>query len=118
VPRDVGTSVPSPTLAAANGLEVCFSLHSICNLVSCAFFPPEDTMRNMVRFYPIGQGSFSDGMPLGISGTFNFMIVFQAEHNILMLLSLLALRALCRRKIKHFLEKEATISITLYYGSC
>ena len=35
-------------------------------------------------FYPIGQGSFSDGMPLGISGTFNFMLVFQAEHNILM----------------------------------
>ncbi|KAH0725010.1 hypothetical protein KY284_000875 [Solanum tuberosum] len=34
--------------------------------------------------YPIGQGSFSDGMPLGISGTFNFVIVFQAEHNILM----------------------------------
>ncbi|TRV32253.1 MAG: photosystem II q(b) protein, partial [Microcystis flos-aquae Mf_QC_C_20070823_S20D] len=31
-----------------------------------------------------GQGSFSDGMPLGISGTFNFMFVFQAEHNILM----------------------------------
>jgi hypothetical protein len=30
--------------------------------------------------YPIGQGSFSDGMPLGISGTFNFMIVFQAEQ--------------------------------------
>merc|ERR1711957_822065 len=26
----------------------------------------------------------SDGMPLGISGTFNFMLVFQAEHNILM----------------------------------
>jgi len=26
--------------------------------------------------YPIGQGSFSDGMPLGISGTFNFMLVF------------------------------------------
>jgi len=35
-------------------------------------------------FYPIGQESFSDGMPLGISGTFNFMLVFQAEHNILM----------------------------------
>ncbi|KAJ4978603.1 hypothetical protein NE237_009383 [Protea cynaroides] len=34
--------------------------------------------------YPISQGSFSDGMPLGISGTFNFMIVFQVEHNILM----------------------------------
>jgi photosystem II P680 reaction center D1 protein len=27
---------------------------------------------------------FSDGMPLGISGTFNLMLVFQAEHNILM----------------------------------
>ena len=34
--------------------------------------------------YLFGQGSFSDGMPLGISGTFNFMLVFQAEHNILM----------------------------------
>ena len=34
--------------------------------------------------YPAGQGSVSDGMPLGISGTFNFMLVFQAEHNILM----------------------------------
>ena len=34
--------------------------------------------------YPIGQASFSDAMPLGISGTFNFMLVFQAEHNILM----------------------------------
>ena len=33
--------------------------------------------------YTLGQGSFSDGMPLGISGTFNFMLVFQAEHNIL-----------------------------------
>ncbi|KAK7321883.1 hypothetical protein VNO80_35458 [Phaseolus coccineus] len=30
------------------------------------------------------SSGFSDGMPLGISGTFNFMIVFQAEHNILM----------------------------------
>ena len=33
---------------------------------------------------PMDCGSFSDGMPLGISGTFNFMLVFQAEHNILM----------------------------------
>jgi photosystem II P680 reaction center D1 protein len=32
-----------------------------------------------------GQGSFSDAMPLGISGTFNYMLVFQAEHNILTL---------------------------------
>ena len=28
--------------------------------------------------------SFRLGMPLGMSGTFNFMLVFQAEHNILM----------------------------------
>ena len=34
--------------------------------------------------YPFGQGSFSDAMPLGISGTFNYMLVFQAEHSILM----------------------------------
>ena len=34
--------------------------------------------------YPSGQACFSDAMPLGISGTFNFMLVFQAEHNILM----------------------------------
>ncbi|KAI5441953.1 hypothetical protein KIW84_011131 [Lathyrus oleraceus] len=33
---------------------------------------------------PIGQGRFSDGMPLGIFVTFNFMIIFQAEHNNLM----------------------------------
>ena len=30
------------------------------------------------------SSSFSDAMPLGISGTFNYMLVFQAEHNILM----------------------------------
>ncbi|NJR57330.1 MAG: Photosystem Q(B) protein 1, partial [Acaryochloris sp. CRU_2_0] len=34
--------------------------------------------------YPIGQGSFSEGLPLGISGTFHFMMAVQAEHNILM----------------------------------
>ncbi|MFQ6631795.1 hypothetical protein Gotur_008933 [Gossypium turneri] len=38
----------------------------------------------VLLIYPIGQGSFSYGMPLGISGTFNFMIIFQTEHNILM----------------------------------
>ena len=27
---------------------------------------------------------FLDAMPLGISGTFNYMLVFQTEHNILM----------------------------------
>merc|ERR1711968_102680 len=42
------------------------------------------TYQLVVFHFFIGVCSFSDGMPLGISGTFNFMIVFQAEHNILM----------------------------------
>jgi photosystem II P680 reaction center D1 protein len=49
-----------------------------------AFSAPVVAACAVFVFYPIGQGSFSDGMPLGISGTFNFMLVFQAEHNILM----------------------------------
>jgi photosystem II P680 reaction center D1 protein len=49
-----------------------------------AFSAPVVAATAVFVFYPIGQGSFSDGMPLGISGTFNFMLVFQAEHNILM----------------------------------
>merc|ERR1712125_275632 len=49
-----------------------------------AFSAPVAAASAVFLVYPIGQGSFSDGMPLGISGTFNFMLVFQAEHNILM----------------------------------
>jgi photosystem II P680 reaction center D1 protein len=49
-----------------------------------AFSAPVAAATAVFIVYPIGQGSFSDGMPLGISGTFNFMLVFQAEHNILM----------------------------------
>jgi photosystem II P680 reaction center D1 protein len=49
-----------------------------------AFSAPVAAATAVFLNYPIGQGSFSDGMPLGISGTFNFMLVFQAEHNILM----------------------------------
>jgi photosystem II P680 reaction center D1 protein len=49
-----------------------------------AFSAPLVAAAAVFVVYPIGQGSFSDGMPLGISGTFNFMLVFQAEHNILM----------------------------------
>jgi photosystem II P680 reaction center D1 protein len=49
-----------------------------------AFSAPVAAAAAVFIVYPIGQGSFSDGMPLGISGTFNFMLVFQAEHNILM----------------------------------
>ena len=49
-----------------------------------AFSAPLIAATAVFILYPIGQGSFSDGMPLGMSGTFNFMLVFQAEHNILM----------------------------------
>jgi photosystem II P680 reaction center D1 protein len=49
-----------------------------------AFSGPVVAASAVFIVYPLGQGSFSDGMPLGISGTFNFMLVFQAEHNILM----------------------------------
>ena len=49
-----------------------------------AFSAPVAAAAAVFVICPISQGSFSDGMPLGISGTFNFMLVFQAEHNILM----------------------------------
>ncbi|KAL8231810.1 hypothetical protein R6Q57_001588 [Mikania cordata] len=49
-----------------------------------AYSAPVAAMTVVFLINPIGQGSFSDGMPLGISGTFNFMIVFQDEHNIVM----------------------------------
>jgi hypothetical protein len=52
--------------------------------ISVAYSAPVAAATAVFLIYPIGQGSFSDGMPLGISGTFNFMIVLQAEHNILM----------------------------------
>ena len=49
-----------------------------------AYSDPVAAATAVFLVYPFGQGSFSDGMPLGISGTFNYMLVFQAEHNILM----------------------------------
>ncbi len=52
--------------------------------IAVAFSAPVAAATAVLLIYPIGQGSFSDGLMLGISGTFNFMIVFQAEHNILM----------------------------------
>ena len=52
--------------------------------VCVAFSGPVSAATAVFIVYPIGQGSFSDGMPLGISGTFNFMLVLRAEHNILM----------------------------------
>ncbi|AFZ54280.1 Photosystem Q(B) protein 1 [Cyanobacterium aponinum AL20118] len=52
--------------------------------IAIAFSAPAAAVTSVLLVYPIGQGSFSQGMPLGIVGTFNFMIVLQAEHNILM----------------------------------
>jgi len=52
--------------------------------ICVAYSAPVAAASAVFLVYPFGQGSFSDGMPLGISGTFNFMLVFQAEHNILM----------------------------------
>ncbi len=52
--------------------------------ISVAYSAPVAAATSVLLIYPIGQGSFSDGLMLGVSGTFNFMIVFTAEHNILM----------------------------------
>jgi photosystem II P680 reaction center D1 protein len=52
--------------------------------IAVAYSAPVAAATAVFLIYPIGQRSFSDGMPLGISGTFNFMLVFQAEHNILL----------------------------------
>lgn len=52
--------------------------------VSVAYSATVAAATAVLLVYPIGQGSFSDGLPLGITGTFNFMFAFQADHNILM----------------------------------
>jgi photosystem II P680 reaction center D1 protein len=52
--------------------------------IAVAYSAPVAAAFAVFLIYPIGQGSFSDRMPLGISGTFNFMLVFQAEHSILL----------------------------------
>ena len=51
--------------------------------ISLAFTAPVAATVSVLLVYPVGQGSFSSGMPLGISGTFTFMMQFQADHNIL-----------------------------------
>ncbi|HHP7232966.1 MAG TPA: photosystem II q(b) protein [Xenococcaceae cyanobacterium] len=52
--------------------------------ISLAFTAPVAAALSVLIIYPLGQGGFSEGMPLGISGTFYFMFRFQADHNILM----------------------------------
>jgi photosystem II P680 reaction center D1 protein len=51
--------------------------------ISLAFTAPVAAALSVLLIYPIGQGSFSAGMPLGVSGTFHFMMLFQADHHIL-----------------------------------
>lgn len=52
--------------------------------IAVAFSAPVAAATAVFLVYPIGQGSFSEGMALGISSTFHFMFAFQADHNILM----------------------------------
>jgi len=52
--------------------------------IAVAYSAPVAAATAVLLVYGFGQGSFSDSLPLGISGTFNFMIVLQAEHNVLM----------------------------------
>jgi photosystem II P680 reaction center D1 protein len=52
--------------------------------ISLAFTAPVAAALAVFLIYPLGQGCFAAGMPLGISGTFTFMMQFQADHNILM----------------------------------
>lgn len=62
-------------------------MHTVLGMrpwIAVAYSAPAVAATAVFLIYPFGQGSFSDGMPLGISGTFNYMLVFSAEHNILM----------------------------------
>jgi photosystem II P680 reaction center D1 protein len=52
--------------------------------IAVAFSAPVAAATAVLLVYPIGQGSFSEGLPLGITGTFHFMFAFQADHNIMM----------------------------------
>lgn len=52
--------------------------------IAIAFSAPVLAATAVLLIYPIGQGSFSEALPLGIAGTFHYMMAFQAEHNILM----------------------------------
>lgn len=52
--------------------------------IAVAFSAPAAAATAVLLIYPIGQGSFSEGMPLGIAGTFYFMLSLQAQHNVLM----------------------------------
>ena len=50
--------------------------------ICVAYSAPVAAASAVFLVYPFGQGSFSDAMPLGISGTFNYMLVFQCSSTI------------------------------------
>ncbi len=52
--------------------------------IAVAFSAPVAAATAVLLVYPLGQGSFSEGLPLGIAGTFHFMFAFQSAHNIMM----------------------------------
>jgi photosystem II P680 reaction center D1 protein len=52
--------------------------------IAAAFSGPVAAATAVLLIYPLGQGAFADGLPLGIAGTFHFMLAFQGDHNILM----------------------------------
>lgn len=52
--------------------------------ISLAFTAPVAACMAVFLVYPVAQGGFASGMPLGISGTFTFMFLFEADHHILM----------------------------------
>ena len=51
--------------------------------ICVAYSAPVAAASAVFLVHPFGQGSFSQGLPLGIGGTFNFMLVFQSGHDIL-----------------------------------
>ncbi|KAL5773536.1 hypothetical protein ACOSQ2_013460 [Xanthoceras sorbifolium] len=54
--------------------------------IAVAYSAPVAAATAVFLIYPIGQGSFSDGMPLRISGTTSFQTKFY--HNIFLVLNL------------------------------
>merc|ERR1711916_45344 len=76
-----GAVVPSSYAYMGREWELSYRL-GMRPWICVAYSAPVAAASAVFLVYPFGQGSFSDGMPLGISGTFNYMLVFQAEHNI------------------------------------
>ena len=52
--------------------------------IAVAFSAPAAAATAVLLVYPLAQGSFSEGIPLGVTGTFHFMLALQAQHNVLM----------------------------------